>query len=176
MKLTTSTVQMLLIEGADRLDPIRVITQNERPGAGRIIIQCWDRAWCSYWGAMGSQENPSTIAEFFMRMDTCYISGNLRNSLRRFPCKEFERDAWDVEQGEQKYMKRIIEAVQAAFRQQAAAAQPAAVLDAEFHEVDEPAPPRFAMVTCSQCGGGFGPGFAGFSHCEDHAHLIALER
>ena len=27
---------------------------------------------------------------------------------------------------------------------------------------------RFAVTHCSQCGGSFGPGDAGFSHCEDH--------
>ena len=29
--------------------------------------------------------------------------------------------------------------------------------------------PQFAMVYCSQCGGGFGPGNHGFSHCSDHS-------
>lgn len=29
--------------------------------------------------------------------------------------------------------------------------------------------PRFENVSCSQCGQEFGPGNAGFSHCEDHA-------
>lgn len=28
--------------------------------------------------------------------------------------------------------------------------------------------PRFANTSCSQCGGTFGPGNAGFSHCQDH--------
>jgi hypothetical protein len=29
--------------------------------------------------------------------------------------------------------------------------------------------PRFANVSCSQCGQDFGPGDSGFSHCADHA-------
>lgn len=28
--------------------------------------------------------------------------------------------------------------------------------------------PRFEQVFCSQCGGEFGPGDSGYSHCEDH--------
>lgn len=28
--------------------------------------------------------------------------------------------------------------------------------------------PRFERVFCSQCGGSFGPGNQGFSHCADH--------
>jgi len=34
--------------------------------------------------------------------------------------------------------------------------------------------PRFPNVTCSHCGGAFGPGDHGFSHCENHAHLMRL--
>lgn len=36
---------------------------------------------------------------------------------------------------------------------------------------------RFPNVTCSACGGAFGPGDSGFSHCRDHQHRPAdLER
>jgi hypothetical protein len=28
--------------------------------------------------------------------------------------------------------------------------------------------PKFAKTYCSQCGGEFGPGDSGYSHCEDH--------
>jgi hypothetical protein len=28
--------------------------------------------------------------------------------------------------------------------------------------------PRFQQTYCSQCGGAFGPGNYGYSHCEDH--------
>lgn len=30
------------------------------------------------------------------------------------------------------------------------------------------APPKFAKTFCSQCGGEFGPGDSGYSHCIDH--------
>ena len=38
---------------------------------------------------------------------------------------------------------------------------------------DALAPPayRFPMVSCSQCGGDFGPGNDGFSHCDNHAGM-----
>ena len=29
--------------------------------------------------------------------------------------------------------------------------------------------PRYPKTFCSQCGGEFGPGDAGYSHCEDHS-------
>jgi len=34
--------------------------------------------------------------------------------------------------------------------------------------------PRFAKTYCSQCGGEFGPGNSGYSHCEDHRSLGAF--
>lgn len=36
-------------------------------------------------------------------------------------------------------------------------------------------PPRFPETFCSHCGGAFGPGNSGFSHCEDHAGLRDLD-
>lgn len=34
-------------------------------------------------------------------------------------------------------------------------------------------PPLFAETSCSQCGGRFGPGNSGFSHCRDHRDRAA---
>lgn len=43
--------------------------------------------------------------------------------------------------------------------------------------VIEASKPRFAHTYCSQCGGEFGPGDEGFSHCSDHrGHNDALEQ
>jgi hypothetical protein len=33
----------------------------------------------------------------------------------------------------------------------------------------------FAKTYCSQCGGEFGPGESGFSHCSDHRAVVTLE-
>ena len=41
----------------------------------------------------------------------------------------------------------------------AASVPPAAIVDG----------PRFANVSCSQCGQSFGPGASGFSHCWEHS-------
>lgn len=42
-------------------------------------------------------------------------------------------------------------------------------LDAESGEELDRHAARFANVSCSHCGGDFGPGNHGYSHCEDHA-------
>lgn len=33
---------------------------------------------------------------------------------------------------------------------------------------------RFPSVGCSNCGGEFGPGDNGFSHCDNHSHLVRI--
>lgn len=39
------------------------------------------------------------------------------------------------------------------------------------HGVMNTASPRFAETFCSQCGGAFGPGDHGYSHCDNHRNL-----
>lgn len=60
-----------------RLDPIRVTLDDIEPGRGRINIECYGRAWASYWGAMGDQG----IAKFFASCDNHYLIGNLAPDL-----------------------------------------------------------------------------------------------
>lgn len=38
-----------------------------------------------------------------------------------------------------------------------------------------PSTPRFAKTFCSQCGGEFGPGDSGYSHCEDHRAAFSAD-
>lgn len=51
-----------------------------------------------------------------------------------------------------------------------------AKIEAMARETAQPKQPRFLNVGCSHCGGAFGPGDAGFSHCVDHAGLQRNER
>lgn len=60
-----------------RLDPIRVTLDDIEPGRGRITIECYGRAWASYWGAMGDQG----IAQFFASCDNHYLIKNLSPGL-----------------------------------------------------------------------------------------------
>lgn len=72
--LSTSTkrVPMIVIEGVDALDPVRVILEDIGPGKGRMIIVCFDAAWTGYWGAMGDR----SIAQFVESCDEEYLAGN----------------------------------------------------------------------------------------------------
>lgn len=94
-----STVNMLTITNAPNLDPIRVITENYQPGQGRIIIQCWDRAWCGAWFSMGEQ----TIERFFIDADWDYLTGNLTSGLHGMTKAAQKNDV--------QYLRRIIDAV-----------------------------------------------------------------
>ena len=112
MKVARANVSMLTITEAVGTDPIRVITENYGPGKGRIIIQCWDRAWCAAWFAMGGE----TIEQFFATSGWDYILSNLTNGLQGMRKADAKRD--------EVYVRRIIEAVQEVFRQELAQQAP----------------------------------------------------
>lgn len=102
MIIKQTTVTRLEITEAPKLDPIRVYVEDYESGKGRIVINCYDAAWAGYWGGMSGR----TISKFFTDCDAEYLAGNLgcaaalRNDARS-----------------RAYLVRIIEAVQAAFRE-----------------------------------------------------------
>jgi hypothetical protein len=102
-ELEAKTITMLVLTGMNRLDPIRVMTEDYEPGKGRITITCYGRAWTAYWGGMSGK----TVSQFFTSCDACYLLGNLSNGLKNT-------------KAEDAYLIRIIEAVQAGLRKQAA--------------------------------------------------------
>ena len=76
MKIENKLVTKLLLTDLDRLDPISVIIENYKPGAGRIIIECYGRVWTYYWGSMSGQ----SVQEFFKRCATGYLVDKLEPS------------------------------------------------------------------------------------------------
>ena len=97
--LASSMVSMLTLTDMKHLDPIRVITEDYHPGAGRITITCWNQAWVGYWGGMGE----CSISEFFTGCDADYLVGNLASGLKQTKAKNA-------------YLIRIIEAVRSGLR------------------------------------------------------------
>ena len=69
MKVETGTVTILRISEVPRLDPIRVTLDNGDLGKGRITIDCYNKAWSSYWGAMGDR----TVEQFFVDCGNDYL-------------------------------------------------------------------------------------------------------
>lgn len=106
MKITESSVQLLTITDVPGLDPIRVVCENIEPGRGRIIIQCYMRAWCGYWGAMGKH----TVESFVASSGSDYVYDNI---VCADPTRENEA-----------YLTRIIKAVKEALSDRAVAPAP----------------------------------------------------
>lgn len=91
MKLETSTITMLRITEVPGLDPIRVMLDDIGPSQGRINIECYGKAWASYWGAMGGR----TIAQFVASCGNHYLIKNLSPGLDggKFCGHTLEKDA-----------------------------------------------------------------------------------
>lgn len=91
MKVQATQVTMLRITDVPRLDPIRVTLDDIGPGQGRINIECYGKAWASYWGSMGKE----SIAEFFVTCDNHYLIKNLAPGLSadKFCGHKLEQDA-----------------------------------------------------------------------------------
>jgi len=78
MKITQSTIEQIVITDVDRLDPVKVMIENLRPGAGNITITCFGKSWTSYWGAMSDR----TIQEFFVDCNDSYLINCLDRGIR----------------------------------------------------------------------------------------------
>jgi hypothetical protein len=102
MNVKQSTVPMLTITGVKALDPIRVFIEDYTEGKAQITITCFSSAWVGYWGAMGQRN----MREFFTSCDASYLSTNLivSDNLKR-------------DKSSEKYLIRIIEAVQVGLRE-----------------------------------------------------------
>lgn len=77
MNVTQSTIQQLVITDADRLDPVKVMIENLRPGAGNITITCFGKSWTSYWGSMSDR----SIQEFFVDCNDSYLINCLERGI-----------------------------------------------------------------------------------------------
>jgi len=75
MKTTTSQVTKLVLTDLDRLDPVSVITEDFGSERGKIIIECYGKAWTAYWGSMGC----NSVAIFFYESNEHYLAGKLSN-------------------------------------------------------------------------------------------------
>lgn len=87
------------ISEAPSLDPIRVILQDIAPGRGRVIVECFGKAWAAYWGAMG---DGVTLIDFLLKADADYIAGAMARNTP-LPVR--------VAKAEADYLLKIVKAV-----------------------------------------------------------------
>ena len=79
MKIAETKVTKIYISDIKNLDPITVILEDFNPGQGKITIECFGKAWTSYWNAMGKD---NTIDKFFCDCDNDYLAKNLAPQLK----------------------------------------------------------------------------------------------
>lgn len=91
----------LEITDAPNLDPIRVLFHDDEAGGGRVVITCWNLAWCNRWSAPGLP-----IRKFFAKANTDYLV----NSLRAKDYVTNRRRMSDQEA----YLTRIVDAIKQA--------------------------------------------------------------
>lgn len=44
MKITQSTIEQMVITDVERLDPVKVMIENIKPGVGNITITCFGKS------------------------------------------------------------------------------------------------------------------------------------
>jgi hypothetical protein len=88
------------------LDPITIYVEQFRPGAGRMTVQCYARAWTSFWGSHGAE---APLETFVASCDAEYIAGGLTWGLNSLILKRHEKT-------DSAYLVRIVRAIQEHFR------------------------------------------------------------
>ncbi len=68
-----------------------VFVMNYKPGAGKIVIECFGKAWAYYWGGMSGK----TLQQFFITCDNGYILNKLIANTQQTDFDEINRVAQD---------------------------------------------------------------------------------
>jgi hypothetical protein len=96
----STEVQALRIFDAPKLDPVFVVLHDAGAGCGRLVIECYGRAWSAWWGAMGDRR----LRQFITDCGADYLVARLAPGDRRLTKRE------------ESYLTRIVQAVQEALR------------------------------------------------------------
>jgi len=107
MKIEEKQIKMLFITEVKGLDPITVIIEDYKLGAGKIIIECYCETWANYWGSMGNK----SVGEFFCGCDNSYLFGKMGGELL---APIYDEDQQDFRDGQVAHLKRIFDAVREA--------------------------------------------------------------
>lgn len=105
--LKVACATTIQISGIPGLDTVTVFLQDFEFGQGRLTVECYGKAWSSYWNAM---EGP--LAEFVARCNEHYLVQNLmRYRAHGMKAAEITR--------EETYLGRIVPVVRDAIKSQA---------------------------------------------------------
>ena len=69
MKIARKQTETYVLTDLPSLDQVTVYVTNYKEGVGKIVIECFGKAWSCYWSAMGK----SNIQQFFINCNNEYI-------------------------------------------------------------------------------------------------------
>ena len=73
MQVNTSSATKLVLTGlmeSHGIDPVCIFLEDYGPGKGKVTVECYGKAWSSYWPAMGER----SVAEFFVGCAAGYVA------------------------------------------------------------------------------------------------------
>lgn len=78
MKVIKNTVEKITLTELAGLDPITLIIEDFSNRRGKVMIECYGKAWSAYFGDMGKEK----ISEFIHTADVEYLVGKLTTEPR----------------------------------------------------------------------------------------------
>lgn len=105
MKTRDVAVQAFTVEDVQGVDPLLVVLQDDGPGKGRLLVECFGEAWSCYWGGMGNL----TVAQFVADAGMDYLEGKMQS-----PFENRRRRS--------QYLRKVLAAVQEGIKERLAAA------------------------------------------------------
>jgi hypothetical protein len=103
MKVALSSTRTFLLTEIEALDPVTIFLQDYGR-SGHVTIECYGKAWTTYFGNYGE----GTLQKFVAEASPDYL-------INRFQTSNLPRS---FEKQEKAYLSRIVKSVQQAFSQE----------------------------------------------------------
>lgn len=86
MKVSTKKIEKITITDVDGLDAIGVYLEDFGEGRGRLVIECFGKAWSNYWPAMWA-----SLVDFIIGASSVdYIANKLKGDVNQREIDESE--------------------------------------------------------------------------------------
>lgn len=103
MRVELSKTDTMTVRDAQALDPVTVFLQDFGAGRGRITIECYGRAWSTFFGNYGSEN----LRAFLINCDVGYLASRVEDGSKSMTARDKERA----------YLERIVRAMQDALKE-----------------------------------------------------------
>ncbi|PUB80892.1 MAG: hypothetical protein DBP02_19810 [gamma proteobacterium symbiont of Ctena orbiculata] len=89
MNIENRQTKTYILTDLDSLDPVTVYVTNYEPGRGKVVVECFGKAWAYFWGSMGEL----TLQQFFVSCNNDYILNKLLEDTRQTDFEEINNIA-----------------------------------------------------------------------------------